>query len=180
MDSKHIKIRLVDHYLYYGAVCAVTEFQVFGSYMADVFVVDNNMMPFEIEVKTGEGDLQGELNSIDYYYTRNKIENDPRYYSKLLKHDGYLRKRYSNYYITPSRFYFAVPDKLLKQAKEGLSKTPYGLILIPENINLIPIVVKKGRVLHNNKVDDVFMRDYLKKVSRENLSLRKKYEFNIN
>ncbi len=138
---------------------------------ADLFVIDDKMMSYEIEIKVSLGDLQTELRTIKYI-----LSGSPKPVPKLkkyIKHMQLLRKGYGFQYKGPGKFYFAVPGPLIEKAFEVLEHTPYGLIQIGEGFWQC-FVKKRAKKLHDEPVEITNAQSLFRKACTENYYLREK------
>lgn len=176
MTAGEAKNKLMWYYLTSGRfVSTVTEIKLFNDYIADILVIDKNFISTEVEIKTNLNDLWSELKCIQKWKGLLKPDHPAK---KGSKHHYYLEKNFedTNKFYIPNKFYFAVTENLLEDAKREIEGTPYGLIYLPEAIGaeLDPRVVIVGKRLHDNPVDKEFLAGNLRRMSWENYYLRKK------
>ncbi len=176
MTSKEAKIKLMYWYLRSGRfISTLTEMQLFSGFIADMVVVDKNFISMEVEIKVSIDDLWTELNCIKKWKKELPL-NYP--VAKFAKHNTYLEQILKtennvNQYFIPNKFYFAVTEELLKDAKTELENTPYGLILLREatGAEFDPQVIIQGKKLHDNPLDKEFLAGILRRMSWENYNL---------
>jgi hypothetical protein len=173
MTASEAKRKIIFHYLTSGtSISAITEPALFNGYRADVLVLDNNFISTEIEIKVNREDLWSELRCIQKW----KSILLPSYpTTKGSKHSYYLNQQFldTNKLRVPNKFYFAVTEDLLEDAKKEIQGTPYGLIYLREAVgaDLDPAVVVSGKRLHDNPVDKEFLIHNLRRMSWENYNL---------
>ncbi len=132
-------------------------------FYADVIALNDKEF-IELEIKINKKDLY--------------IEND----TKKLKHSFYKNGQQNidkNYFI-PNRFYFVLTEDMCRDREvisyiNSLNKN-YGIIKIRIwDDKLVSIdIIKNGKLLHKNKPSKNLIEKINKKISAENISLRKK------
>lgn len=172
MTAKEAKIKLMRYYLTQGRfISALTEIQLFGGYRADMLVLDKSFISTEIEIKVKLSDLWSELHCIRHW----RGDLSKSFGAKRTKHDYYLNRNFedTNKMFVPNKFYFAVTEDLLADAKKEIEGTPYGLILLREAIGAVfdPQVEIIGKKLHGTPVDKEFLAGNLRRMSWENYNL---------
>lgn len=116
----------------------------------------------EIEVKISYSDLKADAKKTKSY--------------GKLKHDFYSGKNVSKHVLVPNYFYYAITEELYnddKSIKYIQDNYPsYGIIYIKDWRE--PIIIKKPTMLNKSKVGSKILEDILKRISSENICLRKK------
>lgn len=116
----------------------------------------------EIEVKISHSDLKADAKKTKAYGN--------------LKHDFYSGKCKSKYVLVPNYFYYCLSEDLYldgKSVKYIEEHYPnYGIMWIRDWRE--PIIIKKPTMLNKNKVGQNILNDILKRVSSENIGLRKR------
>ena len=116
----------------------------------------------EIEAKISYSDLKADSKKIKVY--------------GKLKHDFYSGKCQSKYVLVPNYFYYAITEdmyfdgKSVKWIKENYPN--YGIMYIRDWRE--PFIQKRPTMLHKNKVGQNTLDSIIKRVSSENIGLRKK------
>lgn len=173
MTAKEAKIKLIYYFLSSGRfISTITEPSLFNGFRADILTLDKTFISTEIEIKVNIDDLWSELNCIQKW--KGLLRHDyPT--AKHSKHYYYLYQQFTdtNKQMIPNKFYFAVTEPLLEDAKKEIEGTPYGLIYLPEAIgaSLQPKVIVSAKKLHNNPVDKEFLAANLRRISWENYNL---------
>lgn len=137
--------RFVSHYIY-----TCTEYE----YM-DVCACNSNYIT-EIECKISRSDLKKEL-----------LKD---------KHEYYSFSKKSKHVIVPNRYYIAIPfDMYDDETKDFINELNplYGIMVVKDNEDY-PIIVKEAKKLHNEKVSPKILEEIIRRMSSENISLRKK------
>jgi hypothetical protein len=176
MTASEAKSKLMWYYLTSGRfISVVTEIKLFNGYIADVLVLDKNFISTEVEIKTNLDDLWSELKCIQKWKGMLSLAYP---LAKSSKHRYYLERKFedTNKFFIPNKFYFAVTENLLEDAKKEIAGTPYGLIYLREapGAELDPMVIVSGKKLHDNPVDKDFLVGNLRRMSWENYYLREK------
>ena len=122
----------------------------------------------EIEVKISYSDLKAD-------------SKKTKVYGKL-KHDFYSGKCQSKYVLVPNYFYYAITEELYNDGKSVKwildNFSNYGIILVKDWRE--PIIMKRPTMLNKSKVGPKVLEDILKRISSENICLRKKlYELKL-
>lgn len=156
---------------------ATTEFNNWY-WLADVFWVSRTMFSWEFEIKVSKQDLLSELFALELILNKDIPKLSKRYYNKYLKHNFYLNKHNVYWkYILPNYFIFFIPKKLEKFCIDILSKTKYWIYIYDEeemrSSNKIKCVKKPSKI-HNEKIKNDYILDIARRLSNENLNLRKK------
>ena len=138
----------------------------------------------EIEVKVSHSDLVADTNKIKMYswardengkLIRDKNGKKVKVNIKL-KHDFYSGKCKSKYIIVPNYFYYCLSEDLCldgKSVKWIEEHYPnYGIMWIRDWRE--PIIIKRPTMLNKNKVGQNILDDILKRISSENIGLKKR------
>jgi len=162
ITSEEMKIIITDYYKKRNYILVGTELRIRinrGYYFCDAFAC--NLDEFiEFEIKTSKKDLYSDIKT------------------KEKKHSLYLSKNIKNPHA-PNKFYFVVTEELyrdfnIRKHIENISPN-YGIICIKfwaEDCWQIDIC-KSAKPLHNNEVKEELIKNIYKKLSAENISLRK-------
>lgn len=182
MNAKEAKKSLVFYYLFRrNFVAAATEMAIEGGFIADVYAINDNMSAYEAEVKVEWGDFMREVKAIRCVLGASDLFNkngDPIDLSdsKIMKHRSYLRngaRSYSNGYMRPNRFYFAVPYEMRENAAREIKDTPYGVIDFYGHTH------KSAKDLHKEKVTNEALIRMMRRLARVNYDLAYKPELII-
>lgn len=163
ISSEEMKIVITDYYKKRNYILVGTELRIRinrGYYFCDAFACDLNEF-IEFEIKTSKKDLYSDLKT------------------KEGKHKLYTSKCIKNPHA-PNKFYFVVTEELyndfnIKKHIEELNPN-YGIICIKfwgKEYWQVDIC-KSANNLHKNKPKDKLIKDMYKKLSAENISLRKR------
>jgi hypothetical protein len=109
----------------------------------DVYVIDENMLSTEVEIKVDSGDLRNEIRTIKHILgievvEREKIRNLNKY------RDHWTNLKVNRNDLKPNRFYFGVPKELVEKAVNGVKKSPYGVIEIGQNFWECKVIKRSG------------------------------------
>lgn len=135
---------------------AATEVQVFGNYVADVLASDLEKEFVEVEIKISESDMLSDF--------QHKSMKHTAYLDSVLHTEGSTLTKKEKL-LMPTKFLYAVPREMKNFAKQQVSGTPYGLI----------VVDPKDMTLSNNsfikvvKHSDIINRLYPKDLERRAL-----------
>lgn len=161
MDSEELKIAVTDYFRFdrmYEIVS--TEYRFFignKTFYADV-IISNNEETIECEIKVNKSDIYADKNN------------------KKIKHEKYEIGKSRH---VPNKFYYALTpelyyDEIVTNYIEAINDK-YGIILVEKYNDCYYVSVKKSaKDLHTRKPDAKINREIIKKVSAENITLRKK------
>src|SRR5574344_191561 len=163
INSDMMKIVLASYYRYtlrYLYTC--TEFE-----QMDICACNGKYLT-EIEAKISYSDLKAD-------------SKKTKAYGKL-KHDFYSGKNKSKYVLVPNYFYYCITEEMyddgksVKWIKENYPN--YGIMWVKDWRE--PIITKRPTMLNKNKVGSKILESILKRISSENIGLRKKlYELKL-
>lgn len=127
-----------------------------GKYKADVMVSDLTKDIIDCEIKVRKSDLKKEL-----------IKS---------KHSKYLNIKKSNQ-LCPTKFYIAVPEKLVSEALDITHKLPYGVLQVRDgpltedrNQNFIKVIKQASSL--QKKFSEKLLRKLIMRCSSELLRLK--------
>src|SRR5574344_2438022 len=157
VNSDMIKVVVASYYRFQRLyIYTTTEFE-----QMDICACNEKYLT-EIEVKISYSDLKAD-------------SKKTKAYGKL-KHDFYSGKNKSKYVLVPNYFYYCITYELYsdgKSVKYIEEHYPnYGIMWIRDWRE--PIIIKKPTMLNKNKVGQNILNDILKRVSSENIGLRKR------
>lgn len=155
-------------------------------WLADVLAISKTMFVWEFETKISKADLKSELNSINLIIKNEEVNKRQWYYNKYIKHYSYIKcfegLEWSYLYqkvIIPNYFCFFIPIELKEYALKELEDTPYWLYIIDNKEKIERKRIKcliKPKKIHKKKIEEDKIFEFTKRLSSENLSLRKKYK----
>lgn len=132
-------------------ICA-TEVGVFSGFIADVLASDLQKEFVEVEVKISESDMLSDF--------EHKSLKHSAYLDTVLHKEGTLKD--SDRKLMPTKFLYAVPHEMRKFAKEMVTGTPYGLIVVdPTDMSL-----SNNSFIKVVKHSDIINRTYPKDLER--------------
>lgn len=183
MTSQQMKLNVGQHFLYVGGYLGVFT-EVSG---ADLFCIRRTHFTVEVEIKVDRNDLLRELKAVQAIVNGDKMTEENynlRKYGKYYKHEHYLKgtKNRERYHKRPNDFYFAVPESLAELALEGVTGTPYGVMVISEDATWASGIdmPKKAKKIHLEKVSSFQIDKLLRKASTEVFNLREKLLEEVN
>lgn len=192
MNSFEAKIFTLQHIHYRGYTAGITEFGVWYGHLADVAGLREDGTVDEFEIKTDKADLMSEVKTIfevlEWRHARllDERARPERLGNKFNKHRQYLGadptysgKNQEGKNI-PNRFYFVVPDGLVKMVEPIVNQTPYGIYAIADEQNTNPgnygnlYCIKRAKKIHGFPFDKATLTLMFRRASSENLALRRR------
>jgi hypothetical protein len=128
-----------------------------GCYNADV-LVSNGKEIIECEVKIDKRDLRNDFKKRKHVFYSKEKSNHISYYENFI----------------PNKFFFAVPECLVDEAKLLCEGKPYGVIKALDNNQKLCRIVKRAKLLHsrfNNRLHE----DIISRTMNELVTLRMKH-----
>lgn len=156
-----------------------TETEIANGFIADILAITKTRHVYEVEIKTSKADLQTELKAINQALSNKDIprrEWAPKYGKHALHIHGKSVYGWegsaTQQTISANRFYFAVPEELREMAIGGVRDTPYGIILLGKRY--VREVLKRAKLLHNNKMSEDRIFKIIHRLSLENMGYMNK------